>query len=266
MGLPLLAGRPFTPRDGAAAPGVVIVNQSLATRVFGGRTPLGERVWFEFFTGQPRLEVVGVVADEQFEDIDRDPSPVVYFPLAQNPSNTFGVVLRTAGTSLAIADVRRAASTIDPELPLFSVATLPQIIDGSAAVFYRRGVLWLLVVFAAASLLLAMVAVQGVVAAAVTRRRAEIGVRLALGASRRDILRLTIREGLAPALAGIVVGVGVSAVATRVLGSLLFRVGPTDPLTFAAAAGLLCAIATLACLLPARRAMRIDPAAALRHD
>jgi predicted permease len=266
MGIPLLEGRAFTARDRDGAPPVVLVNRSLAAQIFGGASPLGERIWFEFFPGRPRWEISGVVDDEQFDEIDGAPAPVVYFSQPQSPSSGFSLVIRAAQPLAIVDSIRRAAAAIDPELPLYSVITMEEILESSRAMFYRKGMLSLLGVFAISALVLAVVAVYSLLAQAVSTRTREIGIRVALGARRRDVVRMMMVQGMAPAAVGIAAGVAASLAATRALRSMLFGVTPTDFVTLSTAVTVLAAVAAAACLVPTWRAARIDPAVTLRQD
>ncbi len=266
MGIPLVAGRAFNDRDTDAAPRAVLVNRALADQVFGGANPLGERIWFEFFPNQPRWEIAGVVDDEQFDEIDRGRIPVVYFSQNQTPSGGFSLVIRSPRPLAVVDDVRRAVAQLDSELPLYSVSTMEQVMEASGAVFYRKAMLALLGIFAMAALVLAVVAVYSLLAQAVSSRTREIGIRIALGARRGDVVRMIMTHGMIPAAAGIVLGLLGSIAATRALQSLLFGVSPTDTIALGAAALLLASVAAAACVIPTWRALRIDPALTLRQE
>jgi predicted permease len=265
MGIPLGQGRAFTDRDRAGAPLAVVVNDLLASQLYGG-APLGERITFEFIAGRPMMEIVGVVGNEQFDSLDRGRSPVVYFPYDQSPAGNFSVVIRTDRPAATAADARRAAASIDPELPLSAMRTIEEIATASGAIFFRRAVLWMLGVFALAAIALAGVGVYGTLAYVVSQRTREIGIRVALGARRADVVRLVLRHGLSPAAAGCVVGIGGSLALGGFLRALLFGVEPGDPATLAAALVFLAAVAVAACLVPVARAARVDPAVTLRQD
>ena len=267
MQVPTQSGRVFQPEDRAATNRVVVVNRRLADSVFGGR-PIGKRIKLPVFEGEPWWEIVGVVGDERFDELDRDLQPVAYFPYQQNATPAFSVVVRTAADPARLGDGARAAiSAVDSTVPIYVVQTMEQIVGESPAVFRRRAVLALMGVFAIAALGLATIGLYGVVAQSVVERTREIGVRLTLGATRRDIAAVVVRTGLTPALAGAAVGVAGSAVGARALQALLFGVGAGGVVPMiAAAAALLLATALGACLVPARRAMRVDPTQALRAD
>jgi predicted permease len=267
MDIPLIRGRAFAASDRDTSPRVVLVNRTFAERLSRGGDVIGERIVFEFFTGRPRWEIVGVVGDEQFDGLDKELMPVVYFPFAQNSGGAFSIVVRTGNDPAAqTAAVRSAAASIDPGLPLFQLRTMDQIVGQSEAVFMRRQVLSLLSVFGVSALVVSTLGLYGVLAQLVVQRRREIGVRVALGAAGRDIVRLVLRQGLTPAAVGIVVGIAVSLAGARFARSLLFEVSPSDPLSLMAVAVLLLVLTLVACLVPAWRALRVDPVTALRGD
>ncbi len=267
MGVPLIRGRAFTASDTDTSPRVVIVNSPSPNASTRGGDVIGERIVFEFFTGRPRWEIVGVVGDEQFDGLDKKIVPVVYFPFAQSSGGAFSVVVRTGADPEAQATaVRAAAAAIDPGLPVFQMRTMDQIMSQSEAVFMRRQVLALLTLFGAAALVVSTLGLYGVLAQLVVQRRREIGVRMALGAHASDVLRLVLRHGLTPAVTGVVVGIGISMAGSRFVRSLLFEVSPSDLLSLTAVSALLLVLAMIASLVPAWRAMRVDPVAALNGD
>ncbi len=265
MGVPLRGGRLFTERDRAGTSPVVLVNERLVEQV-RGEAAVGQRVVFEFVPGRPAWEIVGVVGDEQFDELDRGRSPVVYFPYAQDPEGTFSVVIRTAQPEALAPALRRAAATIDAALPLFAVRTMAQIAAQSRAMYFRRAVLSILGVFALAAVVLAAVAVYGTLAYVVAQRTREIGIRVSLGARRRDVICLMLRHGMGPTLAGAAIGLLGSLGLAGFLRSMLFGVGPTDASTLAVSLVFLCAVALAACVLPVLRASRVDPAITLRQE
>ncbi len=271
MGIALRRGREFSDRDTAAAPNVAVVSESFARRYFAGEDPIGKRVSiFDDSQRQPIWhEVVGVAGDVKQESLVADVYPAIYTPLAQS-SRMFLLrwlhfVVRTDGEpmSLAVA-AQREIGQVDPELPMISVKTMSQIVAGSVA--EQRFQTVLLGIFAALALVLAVLGIYGVMSYAVAQRTHEIGIRVALGAQVRDVLRLVIGQGMALAIVGVAVGLMASLAATRLIKSMLFNVSATDPWTFASVAALLAGAALVACWIPARRASQVDPMVALREE
>jgi predicted permease len=264
LGIPLVAGRDFAAGDRAGSNAVAIVNETLARRFWPGESPLGRRL---AVAGKPSesYEVVGVARDGKYVSLTEPATPYAYFPLAQGAhfNETTVLVRADRGVSLA-APMRAAARELDPALPLFQVETLADSLRRNAS-FRREGTLFV-AAFGALALVLAGVGLYGVVAFAVGERRREIGVRMALGARRADVVSLFVRRGARLAAIGVAVGLVASLAVTRLLASMLFGVTPTDLSALAGAAALLAAIALLASAIPARRASRIDPASALRAE
>ena len=266
MGLPVLAGRVFGPADGPGAGRVLVVNETFAREFFQGHA-LGQRIAFPFFTDRPFWSIVGVVGDEQVANLGDPMRPVVYFPFAQTPGGEFTLMVRTAGETAPIVDATRALlATLDADQPLFGIRSMPEIIASSDAVFRRRTVLSLVAIFGTAALVLTVVGLYGIVSQTIAERTREIGVRVTLGARPRQIVTEAMRQGFLPALIGLIAGGACSFWVAPLLGSLLFGVTPTDAATFVAVTSLLAAVAAIACLVPASRASRIDPVAALRRD
>ncbi|HEX7314425.1 MAG TPA: ABC transporter permease [Pyrinomonadaceae bacterium] len=267
LGVPLVQGRAFAERDDAAAPPVLLVNKTYAERVFPGQDPVGQRATFKF-TGDTQFEIVGVVGDEKVTSLDARTTPVIYFHARQGPDSSAALVVRTeAADPLTLASaVRGEVRALDPEVPVFAVQTLEQMVAGSRAAFMRRYPAYLTGVFACVALLLALVGIYGVVSYSVTQRTHEIAVRLALGARGRDVLRLVLGHGLLLALGGIALGALGALALTRLISGLLFGVSAADPVVYGLVALLLAAVALLACLVPARRAMKVDPMVALRYE
>jgi putative ABC transport system permease protein len=219
--------------------------------------------------GLPWLTVVGMIGDVHQAAPDEKLFPHVYEPYLQRAGHSWvrkmNLALRAAGDPLALASaVRREVSLLDPELPVTKLRTMQQILDGSLAP--RRLSMWLLTVFALAALLLAALGIYGVMAYAVTLRTREIGIRMALGAQRANVLLMVLGQGMKLVAAGVIAGVAASLALTRLMASLLYGVSPADPPTFAAVALLLVAIALVAQFPPARRAVSVDPTVALRHE
>jgi predicted permease len=268
VGVPLLEGRRFGPDDRPGAPGVLLVNDALAREAFDGRA-LGRRIAFPFIAGQPYWEIVGVVGNERFDGIEQPAGPAAYFHYGQSPDRGITVALRTRSLDDPLvleSAVRAIVADLDSGLPVFAVRSMTGLLDDSDPVFRRRVVLQLVGVFALAALALSVVGLHGVVARTVATRTREIGVRMTLGARGGDVARTTLGRGLAPAGAGLVLGLGGSVVFGRLLATLLFGMSPHDPATLAAVGGLFALVALLACLGPTLRALRIDPVQALRRD
>jgi putative ABC transport system permease protein len=264
--IPLLAGRTFEVRDGPDTPKVVVINESAAKRHFGSpAAALGKRltIWRD---EKFMREIVGVVGDTKTSAMDAESGAQIYVPHAQDPAwNFMGIVVRTAGDPAAFATtVRREVQALDKEQPVYSVRTMDDVVANSLGT--RRVSMQLFAVFAGAALLLAAVGIYGVMAYSVTQRTQEIGIRMALGAQKSDVLRLVIRQGMTLSVIGVVVGLAGAFGLTRLIATLLFGVEATDPLTFLAIPLLLLFVALVACYLPARRAARLDPTVALAQN
>jgi putative ABC transport system permease protein len=261
VGVPLLAGRGFDHRDRAGDADSVIVNRAFVEHYFGDGDPLGVTLTF---WNRPRT-IVGVVGNVRFRGLGEATPPAMYPPLAQVPQGRLSLLLRTAvePTSLA-ATVRRAVWEVDPDIALFGVDTLQAVLADSVA--QPRFRTFLLSLFAGVALLLAAVGLYGVMAGVVAQRRHEIGVRMALGASRGDVLRAVLGRGLTLTLGATSLGLLLAAGLARALASLLYGVGPADPLVFVAVSALLIAVGLVACWLPARRAALTDPLAVMRYE
>jgi putative ABC transport system permease protein len=266
MEIPLLRGRHFTERDNASAPTVVIVNQTLASRVFSNGEAVGRRL---IFTGDDRtpIEIVGVVADEKVNGLDAKITPVVYYPFLQGPDRMTNLIVRANADPASLAGaIHREGMALEPDLSFFGGWTTDRLMENLPATFARRYPSMLIGVFAVIALALAAVGISGVIAFGVSQRTHEIGVRMALGAGRRDILKLVLGQGMKLMLAGIGLGAVAAIGLTRFLAGMLFGVSATDPLTFIIVAALLAGVAMLACWLPARRAAKVDPMIALRCE
>jgi putative ABC transport system permease protein len=267
MGIPLRRGRTFTEQDTATQPGVVIVNETMARRTWGDEDPIGKRITVYVANRELPVTVIGVVADSRQMSLEEPVAPEMNFPLAQTANflRRFNLVVRThtEPTSLLPA-LRAAVGKLDPQLPLYNVLTIQGAVDQSLSV--RRFALYVLGLFAGVALLLAVSGIYGVIGHAVSQRTHEIGVRMALGAARRDVFRLILGEGGKLAVMGVAIGIVASYLLTQFLRALLFGITPTDPLTFGAVAFLLLLTALLACYFPARRASRVDPIEALRIE
>ena len=268
MRIPILRGRDFTDQDNTRGLGVTVIDETLARRHFPNENPIGAHL--RFF--ERDFEVVGVVGAVKHNGLDDEPTPTLYGPLTQVPASNLAflasnisLAIRTGVEPLALqTDVRRAIQAVDSEVPASSMKTMKQFL--SASIASRRFNLLLLAVFAGAALLLAATGIYAVISFSATQRTHEIGVRLALGAAHGDVLKLIVGQGMAPALAGLGVGLIASLGIGRVLSSLLFEVSASDPATFVTVSVILAGVALGACLVPARRATKIDPMVALRRE
>ncbi len=267
LGIPVLQGRGFDQNDKEGSPLVVIINQTLAERYIPDENPIGKR----FRIGgadrlrNPWMEIIGVVGDVKHSGLDAKPEPAYYMPLAQSAwRSTYLVVRGQMNPVNLLPAIREQIWELDKDIPIAKLATMDQLLVESVAVPRFRTLL--LGVFAALALVLASVGTYGVVSYSVTRRTHEIGIRMALGAKGREVMALVIRQGMVLALLGVALGVAGSLALTRLMESLLFEVSTTDLATFGVVAALLIAVAFLACWIPARRASRVDPMTALRHE
>jgi putative ABC transport system permease protein len=265
-GIPILRGRAFDDSDTATSLRVAVVDDKIARTYWPNEDPIGKRVRIgQAKRGNPWLTVVGVVASVKNRRLDEDAMFYVYQPFAQNVDRETTLVLRTERNPEAlVAAVRREVAALDPELPFYRVETLEQAVARSLKT--KRLTNLLLTGFAATALLLAALGIYGVMSLSVTSRTNEFGIRLALGAQPRDVLKLVLSHGMALALTGVELGLIAAFGLTRFLTSLLFEVSPTDPITFVAVALLLTSVALMACFLPARRATKVDPMVALRYE
>jgi predicted permease len=267
MRIPLLRGRALGEEDRADAPPVALVNASFARRVLGSADAIGQRVRVGSATDGPWRTIIGVVGDVRQVSLADAPPDAIYLPEAQWPyeDDAMSLVVRTHGEPAALAPrVRRAIRSVDADQPIVRVAAMPELLASSAA--QRRFALQLFEAFAAIALLLAAAGIYGVLSGMVVERMRELGIRSALGATRRDILLLVLRRGLGVAAAGVVVGLAGALALSRVIEGLLFSISPVDPATYAMVALLLLVVALLACLFPALRAARVDPARTLRAE
>jgi predicted permease len=267
LGIPLLRGRLFDERDGPDAPHAALVSQSMARATWPNRDPLGRTIEYGNMDGDMRLlTVVGVVADAHYRSLEKPPEPTVYVNYRQRlrAGRDFSVVIRSATPpSSLLANVRRLVHDVAPDLaPRFEA--FQDVFSASLAT--RRFNLILVGVFAATALLLAVAGIYGVMAYSVARRTHELGVRMALGASAPHVLRLVLRQGMLTTAVGLAIGIAGALVLTRAMQSMLFGISPTDPIALLAVALLLGLAALLASYLPARRATKVDPIVALRHE
>jgi putative ABC transport system permease protein len=271
MNIPMRRGRPFLNMDTASSPPVILVNETLARRWWPNGDPLGDRVVIGRFQGRdfghptPR-EVVGVVADTKTAYLKEPPRPTVYVPAAQSadPPSALSWVLRAPLSTGLLAQIRRTIAEIDSRQRVTNIRTMEEIVASTTA--RSRFDAWLFASLAGLALLLTAIGVYGLLSFSVARRTNEIGTRMALGASRADVLKLVLRQGVSLIAIGLILGLSAALVVTRFLSTLLFGVSATDPLSFLGVSALLLCVGTLASYLPARRATRIDPMVALRYE
>jgi predicted permease len=274
MGIPLRSGRLFTEHDDEKAERVAIVSESLAKRYFPEGDALGHRVQVPNRTGPgsrpnplpaPWARIVGIVGDVKTQALDLDERPTLYRPLFQAPLRNVTLVVRGERTPQELAAaVESEVRAIDPEVPIYAVRTMDEAMSKTVA--ERRFAMRLLGLFAVVALLLSAIGLYGVVAYSVAQRGREIGIRIALGARPADVRRMLLREGARLTALGVCLGLGGALLLTRLMSSLLYGVGPRDPVTFLLVPGVLAAVALAATDLPARRASRVDPVRALRSD
>jgi putative ABC transport system permease protein len=263
MRIPLLRGRTFTAADIPGATPVVIINQTVAEHFFPSQDPVGKTL--QNSRDRIPLQIVGVVADVKFNSLGAPKFEEMYLPYQQSPWMAMTIVVRSnSATQPLVSAVREKIKEIDPELPVAGIAPMEKLVSDSVG--QPRLLTGLVGAFAGFALLLAAVGIYGVMAYSVSHRVHEMGIRLALGAAPRDILRLVVAQGMRLVLAGVVIGFLASLWLTRLLGSLLFNTSAKDPLTFAVVSLILVCVALAACYLPARRATRVDPMIALRYE
>jgi predicted permease len=263
MQIPLLAGRDFNAQDREGSAPVVIVNEELARRYYGGDA-VGKRLRFGG-PDAPFSEIVGVARTASYRNLREQPLPFIYIPLGQEYQPGMTLMVRTAGDPTAlVGPLRNEMRALNKDVPVFSVQTMAERIGGQLAA--DRMIAVLLSVFGGSALLLAAIGIYGVMGYSVAQRTREIGIRIALGAEREDILKLIVGQGMVLVAIGAALGLALAIAATRLLKSLLFGISATDPLTYTVVLVVLIAVALLACYLPARRATKVDPLVALRYE
>jgi putative ABC transport system permease protein len=264
MGIRLVSGRVFTDRDTTGTPGVMVVSESFARRYFKGASPLGSHAAFSWDM-DGNQEIVGVVADVRHYGLDQDPDPMVYVSYLQRPLDGASVVVKaTSSTAGLMTSVRQTMQSLDKDRPLVGLDNMSAVISASVAT--RRFALILANAFAMLGVLLAVTGIYGVVSYGSRQRAREFGIRVALGATSSDVLRLVLKQGLIPVGLGLAIGIGGALALSRLMRSQLFGVTPTDPATFVIVAAGLSLVAILACYVPARRAVAVDAARVLRRD
>jgi putative ABC transport system permease protein len=268
MRIPLLKGRDFTEQDNLDSTPVVIVNEALAEQVFPGEDPIGKRIRLGISVdGKPSRmrEIVGIVGNVKVQDLKSEWTPESYGPYMQLPIGSITILARAAHDPQSLAKpIAETIRSFDKDLPLYNVKTVEEYVDGTIAIPRFNTVL--LGIFAGLAMVLTAVGLYGVISYSVAQRTHEIGVRMALGAQPSDMMRLVVGQGLRLALVGVGLGLAGAFALTRFLASLLFGVTSTDPASYVGVVCLLLGIVFLACYIPARRAMRVDPMVALRYE
>jgi putative ABC transport system permease protein len=265
MEVPLMAGRNFTVSDSNKTQAVAVIDQTLARRYWPGQDPVGQQVTFAFGPGPKGVTIVGVVGDIKSDGFEAASVPHIYVALGQFAPINAVLFLRSRSDAEHLGEaVRHVVESVDPNVPVHSISSMDQIISRSVA--DRRFALELLGVFAAVALLLAAIGIYGVMSYAFSQRTHELGIRMALGAQRLDILRMALVEGMRIVVIGLVAGLAGAAVMMRFFQAMLFNVAPSDPITFLAASVALAGVAFFACYIPAQRATRVNPLVALREE
>lgn len=265
LGLRVLQGRWFDARDQAGAPFVAVINETTARRYWPQENPLGQHLTLNYAGWFPQFEIIGVVSDIKTDELNKPFSPEIYQTSAQFPSDDGQLLIRTKTAPEAVAaSVREALARLDQDLPLRNVISMEGMIAGG--LWRARLAAWLLGGFAALAVALAAAGLYGVMSYTVSQRTHEIGIRMALGATVADVLQMVLHEGSRVVLIGLAAGIIAALALSRVLANFIFGVTATDPLTYVAVALLLAFVALLACWLPARRATKVDPLIALRHE
>jgi putative ABC transport system permease protein len=265
--MPLVRGRFFTSQDSGNASNRIVINETMARQYFADEDPIGKRLRVNFFiSGDAKDdEIIGIVGDVRHTKLETEPRATIYWPHQRSPSGSMTLALKASGDGAPIvSSVIAAVRSLDPALAVGDIRTMDEVVSRSLA--ERHLLMLLLAIFAGAALVLAAVGIYGVIAYSVTQRTQEIGIRMALGAQQRDVLRMVVAHALKLAAVGVVAGVAGALALTRLMAGLLFSTTPYDPTTFLSVAALLTAIAALASYVPGRRATRVDPVIALRSE
>jgi putative ABC transport system permease protein len=265
MGMRLRRGREFTEHDQPGALEVIVINETMAASFWPGEDPIGKRVQIYDMEPMPWREIVGVVNDTKEAGLGTPTRPEIYVPFAQRPRSAMTLIAHTdAGPEQLAGGMRAAVQAVDPDQPVYRINTMEKFFSAQVAV--PRATMFLMGALGVAALILAAIGIYGVMAHAVTQQTHEIGIRTALGATQRDVLRLVMGQGVTLTLIGVVIGLVGAFALTRLMTSLLFGVSATDPATFSVIALLLTGVALFACYIPARRATKVDPLSALRYE
>jgi putative ABC transport system permease protein len=262
MGIPILRGRDFNEQDNASAPPTVIINEQLAKRIFPGADPIGKRLKVQ--DDDTWMEVIAVTGNVKHFGLDAPTNPEMYVSYQKFPWPFMSVVTRSRSGADLSNEIRNSVWRVDRDEPIPQIVTMDLLLSRSLA--DRRLNMTLLGIFGGVALVLAAIGIYGVISHSVSQRTHEIGLRMALGAETSDVIKLVLKNGMTPALAGVAAGLVGAFGLTRLMSSLLFGVTPTDFVTFAIVAVGLLTVALLACYIPARRATKVDPLVALRYE
>jgi len=263
MGITLLKGRALTGQDNEQGMPVAVVNEAMAKKFWPDADPIGKRIK-PTSSSAVWTEIVGIAESVRHASIGEEPKPEMFVPNSQTPAPQINLVLRTTDSANLAGLIRQAVTTLDKDLPVYEIRTMEQRLSESVAQPRFRTLL--LGVFAALALLMAVVGIYGVISYSVAQRTHEIGLRIALGAQRRDVLAMVVKQGLKLTIVGLLIGAVGALGASRVLQSFLYEVSPTDPATYIGISLLLLVVGILACFIPARRAAKVDPMVALRYE
>jgi predicted permease len=266
MGIPLLRGRDITAADTKSSIPVAVINETMANQFWPGQDPLGHHFRMKK-SDSPFIEVIGVTRNAKYSGLFDAPEPYLYLPQSQSYTALRVLHVKTAQPESSLApEIESVVRSLDPDLPVYDVMTLNVALGGGNGFFLLRAGAIFAGGLGALSLILSVIGVYGVISYVTSQRTHEVGIRMAIGAQRSDVLRLVLRQGLTLVAIGLAIGLSFSLAATRFLSSLLFQISSIDPITFAGVSILLISVAAFACYLPARRATQVDPLIALRHE
>lgn len=265
MSIPLIKGRDFTDRDDENTPDVVVINEKMAKQNWPNSDPIGQRIKIRYGTGTFTREIVGIVGNIRHLGLDQDSQPEMYMPIYQYPENFMFLVVRTKSNPMSLSKaIQDEVAVIDKDQPVANIKTMQNIFSSSVAP--RRFSMLLITIFASLALALSAAGIYSVISYSVAQRNHELGIRMALGATSKDVLKLILGQGFKLVVIGTIIGLVGAFALTSLLQSMLFNVSTTDPLIFVVISFVLICFALLASYIPARRATKVDPMVALRHE